>query len=357
MTMRVLHAPLNVGGHVHNLYLAERALGLDSELLLTRLDTRAPDVAGTIDGRELDARLPSPGAWRRRRRFLDWAMDRFDVFHFNFGRSLLDFPYFVGLEHRDLALLRGAGKRIVFTFQGCDARDKWDHLGQPGWSACPTCEVPWCRTKSLLRRRRLALVREHADHVFVLNPDLRRRLPASEFLPYAIADPVPGGVRERPAGQRDEVVVVHAPTDRAIKGTAHLERAVAALQAAGVPIRLEVLEGLTRAQVLERVAAADIAVDQLLIGWYGSFAVESLWRGVPTVCFLDFREAAGCVPAEMLEELPILNASPDDIKTVLAALAHNAGRRRALGERGRAFARRWHHPEAVAARVMARYGD
>ena len=353
---RVLHAPLNIGGHVNDLFLAEKRRGLDSHLLLARPDDRLPEIAGTLStdafGRGF---VPTPGVFRRRRRFLQWALENIDVFHFNFGRSLLDFPYIPFFQLRDLERLRASGKRILFTFQGCDARDKWDHLGQTVPSACPSCRVPWCGLKSLVRRNRLQRVREYADRVFVLNPDLVYRLPDAEFLPYAIADPVAGRDSDPPKAGEGVVTVVHAPTDRAIKGSELLIDAVDRLARRGVRIRLDLVEGVTRAEVLRRIAGADIVVDQLRIGWYGGLAVEAMWLGKPTICYINEGDARGVVPAGLLSDLPISRAGRGDLPDLLAGLAADADLRHSLGLRGRSFAERWHSPDRVVERVIRHY--
>jgi hypothetical protein len=355
--VRVLHAPLDIGGQVSTLCRAERDMGLDSHILLSRPDPRSPEVVGSVlPAGFVDGAFPTRLGWLQRRRLVDWIIDEFDVVHFNFGRSILDYPYLPGFELRDLERLKTAGKRIVFTYQGCDARDKWDHLGPVGQSACPSCEVPWCGVKSLVRRGRLRTVRSIADRIFVLNPDLARRLPEAEFLPYAIGEPKP--IRSEVPVQADSsetLTLVHAPTDRAIKGTRYVIEAVERLNGAGYRIRLDLVEGVTRREVYARIAAADIVVDQLLIGWYGGFAVESLWLGVPTVARINHAAAESLVDYDLLAELPVIHAKPDTLAEVLATLADDPNRRAEIGKRGRSFAKRWHDPGRVANRVIQAY--
>lgn len=356
--LRVLHAPLDIGGHASALCRAERVLGLDSHLLLARPDPRAPETQGSVSPPGFAGGwLPTPGVWRARQRFLDWVLAEVDALHFNFGRTLLDFPYVPGFELKDLACLKAAGKRVLVTFQGCDARDKWDHLRDPEWSACPGCRVPWCGLKSLLRRPRLAAIRRHADHVFILNPDLGRRLPGAQFLPYAIpsaADTV-GDRAPRPPSAGRPLRVVHAPTDRAIKGTAHLLAVVERLRGQGLALELDLVEGVSRREVLARIAAADLAVDQLLIGWYGGFAVEAMALGLPTLCRIDTATATGLVDPALMADLPLVPADPGTLAGALADLAQDPTRRMDLAARGRAFAASWHAPERVAARVIPHY--
>ncbi len=97
----------------------------------------------------------------------------------------------------------------------------------------------------------------------------------------------PGPARRHGA----EVVVVHAPNHRQLKGTdaviAAVERAAAS---EGHDVRLELLEGRPNEEVRATVRSADIAVDQLLTG-YGLFAVEAMAAGLPVISNLRWMPA------------------------------------------------------------------
>ena len=52
------------------------------------------------------------------------------------------------------------------------------------------------------------------------------------------------------------------------------------------------IEGVPNAEARLRYAAADVVVDQLRIGWYGMFAIESMALAKPVVVHLDEQGAA-----------------------------------------------------------------
>src|SRR5206468_1208064 len=93
----------------------------------------------------------------------------------------------------------------------------------------------------------------YADRLIVATPDLLEFVPGAEYIPNPLIsdqwERLRQSVPHDHPGERPELVVAHAPTNREIKGTHYLEEAIAALQAAGVPLRLRLLEGLTQAQV------------------------------------------------------------------------------------------------------------
>src|SRR4029079_16574843 len=81
-------------------------------------------------------------------------------------------------------------------------------------------------------------------------------------------------------------LVLHAPTNRLIKGTRYVERAYDALRARFGATRFETVEQVPWAALRDRMAEADVVVDQVFMGWYGMVAVEARAMGKPVLCFI-----------------------------------------------------------------------
>jgi glycosyltransferase involved in cell wall biosynthesis len=356
--LRVVHLPAAVGGHAPMLAAAERRLGLDSRAVV--LEQPGP-------GYDVDAVLAPPGTsrvvreWRRWRLLADLLRNA-DVVHFNFGQPLSPLAYprsVVGaraggrawsayaslMEFVDVRLLRRRGKAIFVTYQGDDVR--------PQSLAHPTIAELYDAELDRRKAKWAAQFARSADRIYALNPDLLRVLPASaEFLPYASVDldawrPVAVPSDGRP-------LVVHAPSDRRVKGTDALITAIERLRDRGVAVDLELVEGVTREQARAVYERADVFVDQLLLGWYGGAAVELMALGKPVVAHIDEGDLARVGGGD----LPIVKASPESIERVLEELVTT---RRAelptLGARGRAFVEGLHDPLAIARRVAADYRE
>src|SRR5262249_41551291 len=113
---KILHLPKVVGGHPVALAAGERALGHDS---------RALGFAGSPYGYRPDIALRHQRSDPLRRvgelvaAFLR-GRGAFDVYHFNFGASLIHFPT-VGVHLAELPFY-GSDSVRVMTFQGSDAR-------------------------------------------------------------------------------------------------------------------------------------------------------------------------------------------------------------------------------------------
>ena len=211
--------------------------------------------------------------------------------HFNFGEPALPIPHgkhgpiaTIGRVLAPATCLDFLGRRIVVTFQGDDARQA--SVGGRLVDAVPERYTP---ELDAIRRRTIAAFDRHAEEIFFLNPDLADVLPArATFLPYASVDPEEWQVRREPT--TDPPVVVHAPLDPRVKGTNDIVAAVDRLQAEGVPLRFELLQGVDRSAVRSALERSAIVVDQFNAGWYGGFAVEGMALGKPVVAALDLLE-------------------------------------------------------------------
>jgi glycosyltransferase involved in cell wall biosynthesis len=347
--LRVLHCPWNVAGNTGVLSRAQRALGVDSRLISLR-----PNAYGYLADEILAGPDASPAAAEAARLRLFWRAIRWaDVVHFNFGQSCFmpetapdvaaGFRHSIGrgfwhayahlIFMRDLPLLCALGKRIAVTFQGDDARQsrnaqrffEWG-LGRDQYSD---------RTDRW-KRRVVNNFGRYADAIYTVNADLLPLLPErARFVPYTVVEPdetlyvgVPGNRIP---------VIAHAPSDRGI-------------------IELDLIENLPNQEARERYKRADLIVDQLVMGWYGGFAVEAMAIGKPVVVHMQDEDLRGRLPDGMFADIPVIRADPGTIADVLREWL---GPRRAelpeIGARSRRYVERWHDPKSVAQTMVGDY--
>ncbi|HVC84152.1 MAG TPA: hypothetical protein VNC12_02770 [Solirubrobacteraceae bacterium] len=326
--IRIVHLPTGTGGHPLGLSRAERQLGFHSDVI-----DFAPNYLGYTADRAFDlADRSAPARAAVRLRFLAGAVRRYDVFHFNAGAPTIALRTSRGV-FTELPLLKRLGKTVVVTWQGCDVRPR---------SACPWCERPECIQHDPWRGADAKAMLKYADRAIFINPDLGRYLPGATFLPYASVDVA--AIEPRPLPDRATVVVAHAPTNPLVKGTPYVVAAVEQLRAEGLNIELDLITGVTNAEAMERIASADLLVDQLHIGWYGGVAVEGMALGRPVVCFIDESDNP------YGSALPVVRAGPATVKAVLAELVVDRERRASAAATGRSFALREHDPRTIVRR-------
>lgn len=355
--MKVLHLPASTGGNAWGLAQAERQIGLDSRVLVASDNWLAypADIQLGIERRSAPGKLLSLASAFLRVR------SRYDVLHFNSGMSLIHAPHH-GLNQLDLPFYP-ARTGLFVTYNGCDARQKLSTMARTRISACHVAECyhGLCEygRYDTLRARAIEKMARHVHHMWSVNPDLLHFLPRekSSFLPYTVS--TRGFVWQPADPSRRKLRIVHAPTNRAAKGSSHILAAFERLQATHrEQFELRLIEGVAHAEAMRMYADADLIVDQILIGWYGALAVETMAMGKPVVARIA-REDLRFLPADMARDVvgAVINAEPDTIEHVLrrciedrAFLAHHS-------EAGASYARRWHAPRYVAAITKAAYEE
>jgi hypothetical protein len=263
----------------------------------------------------------------------------FDVFQIYFGQGLL------GSRLNDVRVLHRLGKRIVFYFCGCDIRDEKATIMQYPISGCRDCFPKLCAPNRALAQR---VAEAYADAIFVSTPDLLEFVDRSVLVPQPYdADRIEAVLGDE-APERDSD---RSPTNNLIKGTKYLNAAVAQLQREGLPIDLLVVRDKSHAELLRAARAADLAVDQLLVGSYGVFAVEMMAMGVPVAVFVR-EDLVGEYPAPP----PIHNASPKTIVEVLRAAVEGHLPLQERAAEAQEYVREFHHPARIAQLCLEHYG-
>ena len=352
--LRVLHGPVNVGNHPWVLSRQERLLDARSELVVnysTWLKYNADECLGEYGVKTF--RTVSKRFWFGLR-----APFRYDVLHYYFGRTFWcwdDWGQPTRLWFRDLRLARSMGRKIFMTLQGCDARLAGcsDRRYQTTMCREGRCTA-YATCRQLLDRRRVELIENIlplCDKTFILNPELSHYVPGATFLPFANVDVE----RFEPIPPRKDgpIRIVHAPSDPNIKGTSYIEAAVQRLKTR-YPIEFVLVQGLTHAEAMKLYRSADLVIDQVLAGWYGGLAVEVMAMGKPVICYIR-DEDLSVIPDRMREELPILNATIENLESRLVEIIESRNQWGRWSQQAREFVLRWHNPRRIAQAMLDAY--
>jgi len=348
--VQVLHAPTPTGGNAWGLAQAERMLGLDSKVVYY---TKSPFDYPSHQCLHLERFSDPFNLFFRQLLFFLRSRNKFDIFHFNFGRSLFYAPY-TFLNHLDLRFYPKKA-RLFVTYNGCDARQKDYCVNNYEISAChePLCYGGACTPqKDHIKRHSIAKMNQYVSGVFVVNPDLCNVVPRAVFLPYTIANFF--DIPKRPPATGKVLNIVHAPTDRYTKGSKYVIEAFKVIEKRYKNIRPILVEKLLREEALKIYLEADIIVDQLLVGWYGAFAVEAMKMGKPVVCYIR-EEDLKYVPAGMVQDIPIIRANKNNILDVLCELLENPSDLERISNQSLEYVWKWHHPSYVASITKSAY--
>lgn len=253
---------------------------------------------------------------------------------------------------RELAALRERGVAIAHLAHGSDLRSPRLHRETDEWS--PFLDEDWADVPALQdgADRFQALMDATGAPVLVTTPELLRDRPEAHWMPV-IVDPEPWRTDTRPL-ERERPVVLHAPTNRRIKGTDLIEPTLQRMHEAGL-IEYRPLQGVPAHEMPRHIGEADIVLDQFRLGIYSVASVEAMAAGRVVVAHLHddvvaaVREATGAEP-------PIITATPASLEETLLGVLADCDAARAIAELGPAFAQQV-HDGTMSAAIVARVFD
>ena len=261
-----------------------------------------------------------------------WVLRNFDVYLAYFDGG---FMRGTALRRLELPLLRLAGKKIIVSPYGGDIAVP-GHLGvaeQRLLEDYPSI----ARDGEQVRRRVLEFARwanlviRNYQYGFMPRADILWPTQIAIDSDLWQAEPAASDAD----GHNGEVVVVHAPNHRRIKGSDGLIEAVDRLAGEGLQVRLELLERRPNDEIRAAITRADIVADQFIAG-YALFAIEGMAASRPVLSALSWlpEDVRAVLDAR---GLPIVDADLETLEAQLRRLIEDPARRRALGQAGRRF--------------------
>ena len=333
--MKILLAPIEIAGQVAITANALRKLGLNAVSSNYHFHKNPYEYACDVNFK-VNRELPVTTDDIKKFMFTFMSVFRFDIFHFNFGKTLLK-------KNRDLPILKHLGKKLVMEFWGSDIRMTDTSEQEPNASLARKS-----RTKIIEKLKRLgsnvhlAIVADLELKAYVENFFKRvelvpQRIELDKFQPS-----YPDPTKQTP-------LVVHAPTHRAIKGTDYLIEAVENLKSKH-SFDFRLIEGMKHSEAKKLYENADVIVDQLRLGTYGVFAVESMALGKPVITYIheDFKRSYP-------PNLPIQTATINSIGDVLERILTDGDLRHNLGIQSRKYAEDHHDSIKVAKKLFTIY--
>ncbi len=150
--------------------------------------------------------------------------------------------------------------------------------------------------------------------------------------------------------EKNNPLIVHPVTDRNAKGTSFIIDAVKKLKEK-FDFEFSVIENMEHEQAMQQLAKANIVIDQLILGAFGTISLEGMALGKPTVCYLT-KELENKLPG-----IPLVNASPDTIYSVLETLLANPAMRNEIGIRSRKYVEEFHDADKISLQLKNIYEE
>jgi len=289
---------------------------------------------------------------------LDYALRWFGAIRYRFvvhyGRlSAAGFPY---SKLIDLGLLLWCrflklfGTHVIYIPSGCrDHISKFHWQQVDGGNVCGNCGFePKCRdadnNRNFSQVRKIAAVSIVGDgHQTAEFVETRIRYKSFDLEKYAPNLYVP---LEFQWPRFDGIRILHShaldtrkENNKNIKGTPSIVLAVEALRANGHNVALMNLSGIPSNEMRFHQVQADLVIDQLIYGGYGSTALECMALGKPVICYIrpSWRTFLSSIYPEW-NDCPIISATPETLYDELRELIVDHKRRAQLATASREFA-------------------
>lgn len=223
-------------------------------------------------------------------------------------------------------MLKRAGKKMVVHHHGSDIRrPSMAKKNNPYVKVKPE----WTDEKI---SKNVSALATYIDHAIVQDYELEAYINNSYKHVHVIPHTIDANqyTAHYPVPSNKTPLVVHAPTSRTIKGTEFILNAVNELKRSGFTFQFKLIEGVSNDEAKNLLSQADIVIDQLRIGASGYISSEAMACGKPVICYIREDLVSKYPP-----DLPIVNANPDTITTVLKNLLQNPEKWQEFGIKGR----------------------
>lgn len=340
---------------------ADRLLGirgtslvLDTYYITNRFDVNVSKTVPPTVRNFLSLYIPKTTT---RKVLLGLSLLRYDFFNYFFDCGLLPKHFHrstgmsAGVNGDELSALTRAGKRIFLYAYGADVRTRERTLRLGRYNFCMDCPEPgrFCVCDEATGSAAIDLARRYATILFAMG-DMVVYVPGAVntfYWPVDIAQIEFVGVS---SDQSRPLRVVHSPNHPHFKGTKYLEAAVERLRAAGTPIELCIVSGVSNTEARRAYAEADVVAEQFIGGFHGYTALEAMAAGKPVISYLS--QAFDVLGKE---DCPIINANPDNLEKHLEILALDRKSLAQIGARGRRYVETYYSIEAFAVRLGESY--
>ena len=244
-------------------------------------------------------------------------------------------PAFGWNLEREVRALQRRGIRVAIVCHGSDVRDCEALNARNPHSPYLLPEFA-DRLAAMQRRSAEArrVIRRTGVPVLGSTQGVLLDLPEATWVPIVV-DPSAWVVDTPPLEGDGPPLVVHAPSQAAIKGSETVDAVLTRLVDEGL-VRYKRLSNATHDEVREVYRRADIMIDSLRMGGYGAAACEAMAAGrvVVSNAAAEYRRQ---LRDERGIELPIVQADPDTLEGVLRGIVGDRPAARAIAAAGPAY--------------------
>ena len=257
--------------------------------------------------------------------------------YFIFDSTGTLFPRF-----KDIKIFRFFGKKTMVIFTGCDIR-------MPGsvemfkWNPCRECTAEYKNFVGCVLETKPAKIKGIEDifDVLVSAEEAAGSL-SKQYSPTLF----PIDIEKFPyvgSNPGKKIKILHAPSNPEYKGTRYITPVIEKLRSE-FDFDFKIVSDVKAEELYCEIAGADLIIDQMLVGFYGLFSIESMAMGKPVVCYIR-EDILKNSPADF----PVINADPDTLYDVLKGILSSPDKLIEAGMRSREYVEKYHDAKIIAA--------
>jgi glycosyltransferase involved in cell wall biosynthesis len=292
-------------------------------------------------------------------KFMVYVIAKYDIIHFHSRPTFLYVDQILS-TYNDTKWLKRLGKKIFISFWGCDVRD-CEIDSKYSWSPCRTCTTnPYCKQRA---EKVITASKKYCSKMFS-SGDLCVEYPELQWVNLAVdtstlnpsqIPPIPD--KYKIDKQEDEIVIYHSfgnSKERSdVKGIKYIDRAIKNINRDGHRIKYIFIDSVPTTDMKYIQLQADIVIDQLCAGWYGTTAVECMSLEKPVIAYMR-KDILDICPNK---NIPVINASPNTIEAKIRELISLKDDLKEIGESGRKYVEKYHDRQVVAKELLKYYRE
>lgn len=265
---------------------------------------------------------------------------RNDVFIYGFASTF--FNYY------ELPILKLFGKTIIYRFHGADSRPPYLSGGYIQKYAVSSELIE----ATYKQKRKLKRIEKFAD--YIINSPTQSQFHERAVirgncigLPFS-AEEDDAVIDNEITEQNSEVIILHSPSNPAVKGTEIIEQVIDELKNAGHKIKFVKIFNKTHSQVIDNIKICDFVIDQVYSDTpLAGFPTEAAFYGKPAV-------VTGYYASKIVNEIPpecippSCYSVPKQLYSLIERMIVDVEYRKNIGQQAQEFVRNNWSPKAVA---------
>jgi len=316
----------------------------------TIVDYNFNELIPKIDGaesQEIGHKVRNEFVNRLKRQIWERALRECDIFIFIWSSFIPDFSDYVELKRR--------GKKIATFFVGNDIR--WIPAMEQEFAIYNLPKKDYdasYRKVPLINKLIYLRTAEKYSDLITSHPGMSQLALRPYFnlgMPLWL-DKFRNNTRQRRIPK-----IIHAPSNRGIKGTKYVLDVFNALKVDGLKFKTELIENLPNLEAIKKYEDADILVGQLFSTYGGRQELEALACG--SIVLSGFRPdyALDCINKnsqyyKKINEYPVVSVEPDSLYQKLKNIILDYPRRIEIAKKGRPYVEKYHDVKELAKRTL-----